>query len=48
MVVEIPKEDMIWIGADLNGHIGKERLGYEKYMVAEHDQMKYIETDYLW
>ena len=29
IVKEIPKEDKIWIGADLNGHIGKERLGYE-------------------
>merc|ERR1712227_154580 len=29
IVKEIPKEDKIWIGADLNGHIGKDRLGYE-------------------
>ena len=28
-VRKIPKEDKIWMGADLNGHIGKERVGYE-------------------
>ena len=27
---KIPKEDMIWIGGDLNGHIGKENTGYEE------------------
>ena len=38
IVKEIPKEDKIWIGADLNGHIGKERLGYEKLHAGWGDQ----------
>ena len=29
-IKQIPEEDMVWIGGDLNGHIGKDKSGYEE------------------
>ena len=29
---EIPKEEAVWIGGDLNGHVGIENEGFEEIM----------------
>merc|ERR1712082_269917 len=42
-VRKIPKDDMIWLGGDLNGHIGKNIAGYVGVSILHFfDSVKYF------